>query len=39
MMNPTRWMAIKIGSLPWLSRYSRLIVGSDRFVQWATVAG
>ena len=29
-------MAVKIGSQPWLSRYSKVIVASDRFIQWMT---
>ena len=28
-----RWMAIKLGAQPWLPRYSRLIVGTDKFLQ------
>ena len=32
-MNPMRWMAIKLGAQPWLPRYSKLIVGSDKFLQ------
>lgn len=35
-MNPMRWMAVKLGAQPWLPRYSRLIVGSDKFLQRLT---
>ncbi|GAA1780017.1 nitroreductase family deazaflavin-dependent oxidoreductase [Nocardioides hankookensis] len=32
-MNPMRSMAVKLGAQPWLPRYSRLIVGTDKFLQ------
>ena len=32
-MNPMRWMAIKLGAQPWLPRYSKLIVGTDKLLQ------
>jgi deazaflavin-dependent oxidoreductase (nitroreductase family) len=32
-MNPMRRMAIRLGSQPWLPRYSRLIVGTDKLLQ------
>lgn len=35
-MNPMRWMAVKLGAQPWLSRYSRLIVGTDKLLQRLT---
>ena len=35
-MNPLRWMAIKLGAQPWLPRYARLIVGSDKLIQRLT---
>ncbi|GAW51081.1 MULTISPECIES: nitroreductase family deazaflavin-dependent oxidoreductase [unclassified Nocardioides] len=35
-MNPMRWMAVKLGGQPWLSKYSRLIVGSDKLIQRLT---
>jgi deazaflavin-dependent oxidoreductase (nitroreductase family) len=35
-MNPMRWTAVKLGGQPWLSKYSRLIVGSDKLLQRLT---
>jgi deazaflavin-dependent oxidoreductase (nitroreductase family) len=35
-MNPMRRMAISLGSQPWLPRYSRLIVGTDKLLQRLT---
>jgi deazaflavin-dependent oxidoreductase (nitroreductase family) len=35
-MNPMRWMAVKLGGQPWLSKYSRLIVGTDKLIQRLT---
>jgi deazaflavin-dependent oxidoreductase (nitroreductase family) len=35
-MNPMRWMAVKLGSQPWLPRYSGLIVGTDKLLQRLT---
>jgi deazaflavin-dependent oxidoreductase (nitroreductase family) len=32
-MNPMRSMAITLGAQPWLPRYARLIVGSDKLIQ------
>jgi deazaflavin-dependent oxidoreductase (nitroreductase family) len=32
-MNPMRWMALKLGAQPWLHRFSRVIVGSDKALQ------
>ena len=35
-MNPMRSVAVKLGGQPWLPRYSRLIVGSDKMLQRVT---
>jgi len=35
-MNPMRWMAVTLGAQPWLPRYARLIVGSDKLIQRLT---
>src|SRR6478609_9706985 len=32
-MNPMRRMAIRLGAQPWLPRYARLIVGTDKLLQ------
>ncbi len=31
-----RWMAVTLGGQPWLSKYSRVIVGSDKAIQRLT---
>ena len=35
-MNPMRSAAIKLGAQPWLPRFARLIVGTDRLIQRLT---
>lgn len=35
-MNPLRWLALRLGAQPWLSRYGRLIVGLDLAIQRLT---
>ncbi|WP_226435206.1 nitroreductase family deazaflavin-dependent oxidoreductase [Rhodococcus yananensis] len=32
-MNPIRSVAVRLGAKPWLPRYTKLIVGSDRLLQ------
>ncbi len=36
-MNPMRSVAVKLGGQPWLPRFSRLIVGSDKALQRLTL--
>ena len=35
-MNPMRWMAIKLGGQPWLPRFAKVIVGTDKLLQRLT---
>jgi deazaflavin-dependent oxidoreductase (nitroreductase family) len=35
-VNPVRWLALRLGALPWLHRFSRLIVGGDLALQRVT---
>jgi deazaflavin-dependent oxidoreductase (nitroreductase family) len=35
-MNPLRWLAFRLGAQPWLPRFARLIVGTDKAVQRLT---
>src|SRR5690606_28470273 len=36
VMNPIRWLALRLGAQPWLPRFAGTIVGLDRLIQRAT---
>ena len=35
-MNPMRWMALRLGAQPWLPRFAKAIVGTDKALQRLT---
>ena len=38
-MNPMRRVAVKLGGLPWLHRFAKVIVGTDMLLQKPPAAG
>lgn len=37
-MNPMRWLALRLGAQPWLPRFARVIVGTDKAI-WGLTRG